>query len=255
MTSLPDEQTTQLVAGRLLEMADDELILSHRNSEWTGHAPILEEDIAFANIAQDEMGHALIWYELLRSLTGRDPDRLVFFREPCEYRNLQMVELPKGDWAFTVLRQYLFDTWEAGHLEALEQSRFTPVAEAAQKIGKEERYHLRHTAAWLCRLGRGTEESNSRMQAALDQLWPFHSQIWAAPPDYERLVTESLMPDLARLGSLWEDRVRTELSEAGLTPPGFGQPSAPLRDEHTEHLQPLIEEMQQVARLETEAGW
>ncbi len=97
---------------RLLMMADDELILGHRNSEWAGHAPILEEDIAFANIAQDEMGHAAIWYRILSDITGDSADKLVFFRDATEYRNCQLVELPKGDWARTIVRQYLFDSFE-----------------------------------------------------------------------------------------------------------------------------------------------
>lgn len=242
------------MAGRLLEMADDELILAHRDSEWTGHAPILEEDIAFANIAQDEMGHALIWYEIRRSLTGEDPDRLVFFRESSEFRNMQIVELPKGDWAFSMVRQWMFDTWEALHLEALEQSRFTPVADAARKILNEETYHLRHTGAWIHRLGLGTDESNHRMQAALDQLWPYSGQITTSPADYQMLVDRSLMPDLGRLGARWKEKIQAELAKANLQLPG----SAPVsfsRDQHSQYFPALMEELQQVARLEAEARW
>ncbi|RPJ80572.1 MAG: phenylacetate-CoA oxygenase subunit PaaI [Acidobacteria bacterium] len=242
------------MAARLLEMADDELILAHRDSEWTGHAPILEEDIAFANIAQDEMGHALIWYDIRRSLTGEDPDQLVFFREPSEFRNMQMVELPKGDWAFSMVRQFLFDTWETVHIEALEQTRFTPVVEAATKIRKEETYHLRHTRAWIRRLGLGTEESNRRMQEALDVLWPYHGQILVYPADYERLVDESLMPDLAPLSALWIERVQAELSDANLRLPGSA-PVSYTRDHHSPSFPALIEELQQVARIEAEARW
>ncbi len=252
-TSL-DNKLKAAMAGRLLEMADDELILAHRDSEWTGHAPILEEDIAFANIAQDEMGHALIWYEIRRSLTGEDPDRLVFFRESSEFRNMQIVELPKGDWAFSMVRQWMFDTWEALHLEALEQSRFTPVADAARKILNEETYHLRHTGAWIHRLGLGTDESNHRMQAALDQLWPYSGQITTSPADYQMLVDRSLMPDLGRLGARWKEKIQAELAKANLQLPG----SAPVsfsRDQHSQYFPALMEELQQVARLEAEARW
>ncbi len=254
MTTNLDNRLKAAMAGRLLEMADDELILAHRDSEWTGHAPILEEDIAFANIAQDEMGHALIWYEIRRSLTGEDPDRLVFFRGTSDFRNTQLVELPKGDWAFSMVRQWLFDTWETVHLESLERSGFAPVAEASRKIRKEETYHLRHTRAWVHRLGLGTEESNRRMQAALDELWPYHGQILVSTPAYELLVEQALMPDLGQLGALWKERVQVELEQANLRLPR----SAPLsftRDRHSPSFAELIEELQQVSRLEAEARW
>jgi hypothetical protein len=115
----------QAVAAHLLAMADDELILGHRNSEWTGHAPILEEDIAFTNIALDELGHARLWYELHGVLTGASTDRLVFFRNAAAYRNVRLVELPRGDWAFTMLRQYLFDSFEVVRAELLLEQAIT----------------------------------------------------------------------------------------------------------------------------------
>lgn len=254
MTTRLDDSLKAAMAARLLEMADDELILAHRDSEWTGHAPILEEDIAFANIAQDEMGHALIWYEIRQSLTGEDPDRLVFFRGPSQFRNMQMVELPKGDWAFSIVRQWMFDTWEATHLEALEQSRFTPVADAAKKIRKEETYHLRHTGAWLRRLGLGTDESHRRMQAAIDQLWPYNGQLAISPADYQLLIDQSLMPDLGRLVAAWKERILAELATANLRLRGCA-PVSCKRDEHSQYFPALLEELQQVARLEAGGRW
>ncbi len=143
-----DNQLTQALAARLLAMADDELILGHRLSEWTGHAPILEEDIAFANIAQDEIGHAvIIWYTIRQELGEKSPDQLAFFRDADAFRNAQLVELPKGDWAFSMMRQYLFDTWEMLNLTGLQQSQYQPIAEAAVKMRPEEMYHYRHTHA------------------------------------------------------------------------------------------------------------
>src|SRR6188768_2912288 len=120
-----------LLAELVLGWADDSLILGHRNSEWAGHAPILEEDIAFSNLALDELGHAQLWYGLHAELTGSDPDRLVFFRDAKDWRNTQLVELPKGDWAFSMLRQYLFDVYEnvmLGHLVESQDARIAEIA-------------------------------------------------------------------------------------------------------------------------------
>jgi ring-1,2-phenylacetyl-CoA epoxidase subunit PaaC len=168
------EDINTLLEEYLLSIADDELILAHRNSEWCGHAPIIEEDIAFANIALDEMGHAMTWYKMIADLKGEDsntyPDHLVFWRHRSDFRNIQMVELPKGDWAFSILRQYLFDLMENIRLKASSMSSYTPLSVAAHKIHQEEKYHLRHTSLWVKRLALGTEESHKRMQDALEEL-------------------------------------------------------------------------------------
>lgn len=209
----------QVLTQKLVAMADDELILAHRNSEWIGHAPILEEDIALANIAQDELGHANLWYELHQTLTGDEPDELVFFREASQFRNVQMVELPRGDWAFTMLRQYLFDAYELLLLDQLRYGRYQPLAEAAMKMRNEEIYHLRHTSSWIKRLGLGTEESNQRTQAALDALWPYTQQLFVPLPGDSILVDEKIVPNLARLHGSWLERVRPFLTAANLTIP------------------------------------
>lgn len=241
---------------RLLAMADDELILAHRNSEWAGHGPILEEDIAFANIALDEMGHASIWYGLRCALTNEDADRLIFFRNPGQYRNAQMVELPKGDWAFSMTRQYLFDAAERFMLEHLKGSAYRPLAEAAGKIATEEQYHLRHTGLWLRRLGLGTDESQARTQAALDTLWPYARQLFVPMPGDDVLIGEALTPDFALLRREWEGVTRLFLAECGLVIPDEALPRRDVpRAEHTEHLMALLAEMQSVARLDPEAEW
>ncbi len=251
-----DAETTQALSGRLLALADDELILAHRNSEWAGHGPILEEDIAFSNIALDEMGHAAVWYGLLSELTGDDPDQLVFFRYASEYRNAQMVELPKGDWAFTLLRQYLFDAYEQVLLSHLMDSHYRPFAEAAAKIRPEERYHLRHTHAWVQRLGLGTEESNGRMQKALDQLWPYARQLFVPPASNTLLVERGYFPDLTLLQREWEAAVTPVLADSGLQLPEGQLPQRDIpRAEHTEYLMDLLNEMQAVARMEPAAEW
>ncbi|MCS7059491.1 MAG: phenylacetate-CoA oxygenase subunit PaaC [Meiothermus sp.] len=239
--------------AKLTTLADDEVILAHRNSEWVGHGPILEEDIALANITQDELGHAILWYGLRKELDGSDPDRLAFFRDAYEYRCCELVELPKGDWAFTMLRQYLFDLYESLWLEAAQQSTYPPLAGAAQKIIREERFHLQHTRAWVERLGLGTEESNRRLQQALDFQWGYAQQLFVPIPGEELLVAEGIVPDLAPLKARWLEQASRHLQNAGLKlpiNPGY-QPTS--REQHTEHLWSLLAEMQSTARWDPEA--
>jgi ring-1,2-phenylacetyl-CoA epoxidase subunit PaaC len=247
-----DQTLRQALATKLLAMADDEIILAHRDSEWTGHAPILEEDIAFANIAQDELGHALRWYALLE---GADPDRLVYFRPAAEFRNAQLVELPKGDWAFSIVRQVLFDALELLRSEHLKRSVFRPLAEAAAKVHQEERYHYRHTSAWLTRLGQGTEESHRRTQAALDALWPYVPQLFMAVPDEELLFAAGVVPAPGQVLEAWQELVDPLLSAAGLRTPERSRRIPPGREEHTAHLDVLLADLQQVARQDPEAEW
>ena len=248
-------EISQALAAKLLALADDEYLLGHRDSEWCGHAPILEEDIAFANIAQDELGHASLWLNVRHDLTGDDPDRLIFFRDAPDYRNAQLCELPKGDWAFTVIRQYLFDAAELARLAETVNSTYKLIAEVSTKIRPEEMYHYRHTSNWVKRLGLGTDESHTRMQAALDTLWPYALQLFAPLPGEDELIVQNIMPRPNTLRAAWEATVRPWLTDAGLTIPETPQPAAN-REQHTEHLTALLADMQEVARLESpEVKW
>jgi ring-1,2-phenylacetyl-CoA epoxidase subunit PaaC len=253
-----DDQARASLSEYLLGLADDKLILGHRDSEWCGHAPILEEDIAFANIALDEIGHAVLWYGLLADLNGEDrltyPDRMVFQRPAKEFRNIQMVELPKGDWAFSILRQYLFDAAELIRLEGLKASRYPPLTETAAKIQTEEIYHRRHNSAWVKRLGLGTQESHRRLQAALNSLWEYSFQLFAQPPGCADLVKIGFVPDTHNLQTAWQDSVTTFLQGCDLAVPRTEQPPIDRR-QHTTHLDVLIAEMQSVARLDPLAEW
>lgn len=250
-----EKRIEKALAVKLLAMADDELVLGHRDSEWTGHAPILEEDIAFANIAGDEIGHSAIWYRLRETLTGETPDQLIFFRDAPAYRNVQMVELPNGDWAFSMMRQYLFDAYERVALERLVESAYRPLAEAAAKVRQEELYHYRHTSTWIRRLGLGTEESHRRTQRALDDLWPYARQLFAAVPGEGALVEAEMVPDPEVLRAAWQEQVRPFLEAAGLQPPAGVEGITAGRDDFTEHRPALLAEMQEVARLDPEAEW
>lgn len=239
----------------LLAMADDELILAHRDSQWTGHAPILEEDIAFSNIAQDEMGHASIWYGLLQQITGQDPDRLVFFRDAIDYRNAQIVELPNHDWAFSMLRQYLFDAFERVRLSYLQNSSYKPLAEAAIKVRQEELYHYRHTSNWVKRLGLGTEESNRRTQEALETLWGFTSQLFEPSEDDSLLLQTDYIPDIEVCRLEWQGTVIPFLESVGLRIPEETISISDPRTTHTIHLEGLLSGMQEVARKYPDAQW
>ncbi|MDX2003778.1 MAG: 1,2-phenylacetyl-CoA epoxidase subunit PaaC [Meiothermus sp.] len=243
----------EALIAKLTALADDELILSHRLAGWTGHAPLLEEDIALANMAQDELGHATVWLELRRALDGSDPDRLAFFRDASEFRNCELLELPKGDWAFTMLRQYLFDVYEGLWLQAAQVSSYPPLAEAAAKVVREERFHIQHTQTWVERLGLGTKESHQRAQEALTVLWPYAQQLFAPEAGEDRLVAEGVVPDLEAIRERWLEITGRHLRASGLEPPPLDAYVPRSRQRHTEHLWSLLAEMQSVARWDAEA--
>lgn len=243
-----NEAFKSALIARLTALADDEVILAHRNSEWIGHGPLLEEDIALANLVQDELGHAQIWLSLRQELDGSDPDQLIFWRNPQEYTCAEMLELPRGDWGFTLLRQYLFDAYEANWLAAASHSQYTPLAHAAHKIAREERFHLQHSALWVRQLGLGTPRSQQRMQAALNILWPYAQQLWIAPPGESPLVEAGWLPEPAQLRENWLAQTIPHLQASGLSLPLQTAYQPTSRHRHTEHLSLLLAEMQSVAR-------
>lgn len=254
-----DRAQQYALSGYLTALADDELILGHRDSEWTGHAPILEEDIAFANIALDEIGHARLWYQLAADLLGEDaaayPDRQVYLRDARLFRCLQLVELPKGDWAFTMLRQYLFDSFETHRLAGLATSSHKPLADVAAKIRTEELYHLRHTRAWVPRLGLGTDESHARMQAALDELWAYAQAFGSPLPGEIELISAGLVPGSSSLFDVWAAEVTKFMQAANLQVPQSNNDVLSDRRVHSEYFDILIQDLQEVARLDPEAKW
>jgi ring-1,2-phenylacetyl-CoA epoxidase subunit PaaC len=253
-----DQQIRNALSAQLLAWGDDEFILGHRDSEWCGHAPILESDIAFANIALDELGHAQTWYILLARLLEEDvdryPDRLVFRRRAADFRNVQLVEFPNGDWAFSMLRQYLFDQMETIRLALLQDSRYPVLAEAAVKLGKEEIYHHRHTRAWVERLSGGTDESHQRIQAALETLWPAALQLFSPLASEARLADAEMIPPAQALKSAWLEETGTFSKSCGLAIPA-GPQIVPERRVHTADFVPLITELQSVNHLDPEAEW
>ena len=245
----------------LLRLGDDRLVLGHRLSEWCGHGPILEEDIALSNVALDLLGQATMLLRLAGQVEGqgRTEDALAYFREVVEFRNCQLVELPRGDFAFTIARQFLFDVHAVVLLDALGASRHTELAAIAAKSLKEARYHVRHSGEWMLKLGDGTDESRRRVQTAVDELWRFTGELFAADAVDRAMHEAGIAPDLTALRSAWEGLVRDVMTRATLTIP-HDTPRLPTTrggrtGAHTEHLGHLLAEMQIIARSHPGATW
>jgi ring-1,2-phenylacetyl-CoA epoxidase subunit PaaC len=242
----------------LLRLGDDRLVLGHRLSEWCGHGPILEEDIALANIALDLIGQATLYLHLAGEVEGkgRSEDALAYFREAVEFRNLQIVELPKGDFAFTIMRQFLFDAFSFHLLDQLQKSAHADLAGVAAKGYKEVRYQLRHSSEWVQRLGDGTDESHQRAQKALDDLWRFTGEMFFADEVDSRLHAAGIAPDLREIEPKWRVMVSDVLGRATLTVPSETfMLRGGRQGRHTEYLGHMLSEMQIVARSHPGAEW
>jgi ring-1,2-phenylacetyl-CoA epoxidase subunit PaaC len=244
----------------LFRMADDELIIAHRNSEWTGLGPILEEDIAFSSIAQDKLGHGQAIYAMLGELGEEgSPDTIAFTRNEAEFRCCRLVEYPIGEYEFSLVRHFLFDTAEAIRFEMLEGSAFEPLAKLARKVKGEIKYHVFHANTWMVQLGaNGNEESRARMQSALNEVFPLALGIFE-PSAYEsELAASGVFAGEAALQERWTAAVTDVVTKAGLTLPEVADPTVGYggrRGYHTEHLQPLLDEMTEVFRIDPAAEW
>jgi ring-1,2-phenylacetyl-CoA epoxidase subunit PaaC len=242
----------------LLRLGDDRLVLGHRLSEWCGHAPILEEDIALANIALDLIGQANLLLTLAGETEGigRDADALAYLREGIDFRNVLLAELPRGDFAFTVMRQFLFSVAAYYHLEALTHSANAALAGIAAKALKETRYHVRHAGEWVLKLGDGTAESHQRAQDALDTLWRFTGEMFIGDQVDDALMQAGIAPDVASLEPKWRAQVTGVLARATLSVPATGYMQRGGRaGRHTEHLGHLLAEMQILQRSYPGAKW
>ena len=245
----------------LLRLGDDRLVLGHRLSEWCGHGPVLEEDIALSNVALDLLGQATMLLRLAGEVEGqgRTEDALAYFREPVEVRNCQLVELPKGDFAYTIARQFLFDVHAVVLLDALSRSSHAELAAIAAKSLKEAKYHVRHSGEWMLKLGDGTDESHRRVQTALDDLWRFTGELFAGDAIDTAMHGAGIAPDLATLKSSWSALVRDVVERATLTVPNDTPRLASTRGgrtgAHTEFLGLMLAEMQIIARSHPGASW
>jgi len=251
-----DDATRAAVAELLLTLADDEFILGFWDSEWTGIAPMLEEDVATSSIAQDEIGHAKAWYEMLAALTGDDPDRIAFGRPPEAYRHAALMNHPRTDWAFTVARRFLYETADSVRLEALSRSSDPEIAGLAVKMRREETYHLLHWSAWIRRLADGGADTHERLRAALERLWPEAESIFAPLDGEAVLVEKGILPEsLSALRDRWVDRAGAELEPLGLPTTTTPGPGSAGRLERTDAFRWLWGEFTMVARSEAGATW
>ncbi len=250
-----DPPARDALAELLLSVADDEFVIGFWDSEWTGIAPMLEEDVATSSVAQDEIGHARALYELLAALTDDDADRIAYGRSPEDFRHAALLNHRRGDWAFSVARRYLYETADAIRLGVLERSADASLAALAGKMRREETYHLLHADAWLRRLSEGTDEGRERLKDGLNALWADAQEVFAPLAAEEILVRDGLLPEPMRaMHAEWQSRVRPILE------PICGElaPAAPTvdgRERRTGDFLWLHAEFTSVSRSEAAATW
>lgn len=242
----------------LIRLGDDSLILGHRMSEWCGHGPILEEDIAMTNISLDLIGQAtnLLKYAGEVEGKGRDEDELAFLRFDRDYKNVLLVEQPNGDFGMTMMRQFLFDAYRKPLFEALVNSSDEQLSAIAVKSLKETKYHLKHSAEWVIRLGDGTEESKQRVQESLDTIWRYTDELFFTDDIEKELLENGMSADLEEIKVAWMETVNQVLSEATLNIPDHGwQHDGGRRGMHSEHLGYILTELQYMQRAYPGMEW
>jgi ring-1,2-phenylacetyl-CoA epoxidase subunit PaaC len=241
-----------------LRLADNALILGHRLSEWCGHAPVLEEDLALANMALDLIGQARAFYAYAAEAEGRgrDEDALAYRRDVGEFRNVLLVERPNGDFAVTIVRQLVYAAYAHPYFDALARSNDAKLAGIAGKAVKEMAYHLRHASEWTIRLGDGTQESHARAQGAVDELWPFTGELFETDETDRLLIETGVAPDPAAIVPTFERSIDEVLAEATLTRPRAAWMQTGGRaGRHSEHLGHLLAELQFLQRAYPDARW
>jgi ring-1,2-phenylacetyl-CoA epoxidase subunit PaaC len=243
----------------LYKMADDQLIIGHRHSEWTGLGPLLEEDIAFSSMAQDKIGQSQALYSILEQLGEPPPDTVAFMRPASEFRNCVFVELPNGEYDFSLVRHFFYDTALALRFDMLVNSSFTAMAELSVKIRGELKYHTLHANTWIRQLGSSAStESIARMQTSLDYALPYALGMFERSPFEEALVHEKIFQGESALQERWQEKVSEILATTKLKVPDWKgiQPVIGGRSgKHSEHLQPLLDEMSEVFRTDPNAEW
>jgi ring-1,2-phenylacetyl-CoA epoxidase subunit PaaC len=250
--------SSQSLFEYVLRLGDSCLILSQRLAAWCGHGPELEEDIALTNVALDLLGHARLWLSYAGEVEARrrDEDALAYLRDAGEFRNVLLVEQPNGDFAFTMARQFYFDTFHYHLLRDLRASQNTRIAEIAEKAFKEAAYHVQRSTDWVVRLGDGTEESNERIQHALDDLWMYTGELFAIDAVDREMHERGVGTDLETLRQSWFDHVSKTFGEATLSmPQGAWMQRGGKQGVHTEKLGYILAEMQFLQRAYPGAQW
>lgn len=241
-----------------IRLADDSLILGHRMSEWCGHGPILEEDIAMTNIALDLVGQAtnLLEYAGKVEGKGRDGDALAFLRFDREYKNLLLVEQPNGDFGMTMMRQFLFDAFRKPFYERLQHSADKQLAAIAEKSLKETKYHLKHSSEWVIRLGDGTDESHSRIQDSLNTLWRYTSELFYSDKVDVEMQKSGVAPNMSEVFDDWNETTHKVLEEATLTiPTNNWKQEGGRKGMHSEHMGHILCELQYMQRAYPNMEW
>lgn len=247
---------TTTLAELVRSIADDEFVIGFSDSEWTGIAPLLEEDVAISSLAQDELGHAAALYALLADLTGHDADALAYDREPLEYRHCRLLDHPRGDWAMTIARRYLYDTADAVRLEALQDGSWAPLAELVAKLIREERYHLMHATAWMERLALGPGEARSRLESALAVLAPDAATVFTPLTEEPALVDGGVLAaPMAELEARWRGNLAPIFDRLGLAMPPPARDRDRGRLDHGDAFAWLWSEFNAVRRSELGAIW
>lgn len=250
--------STEALYNYTLRLGDTSLILAQRLSEWTGHGPFLEEDLALTNVALDIFGRAKALLEYAAKLEGkgRDEDQLAFLRHDREFLNALITEQPNGDYAKTIIRQACIDAFDLLFYTELAKSSDATLAGIAQKTIKEVTYHKRHSFSWVRRFGNGTEESIERLKKGFAEIWPYTGELFEMNEVDALLISEGIAVDLAKLKPIWDCEIKALLDEAGLVAPEncFMQTGS-RKGYHSEHLGHLLAEMQAVPRMYPEAKW
>jgi ring-1,2-phenylacetyl-CoA epoxidase subunit PaaC len=244
------------LADLLLSMADDEFVIGFSDSEWTGIAPLLEEDVAMSSLAQDELGHASALYGLLGELTGTDPDALAYDREPDAYRHCRLLDHGRGDWAMTIARRFLYDSADAIRLEALAAGSWAPLTELVAKLIREERYHRMHAGAWLDRLARNDGEPRDRLLAALVELAPDAATVFTPLPGEPALLETGLLDaPMTELQGRWRESIAPTFASLGLPMPPAARDPERGRLDHGDAFRWLWGEFTSVRRADPGATW
>jgi len=262
-----NQEYAQALADLLFQLADDDFILAYRGSEWLGLAPHIEEDVAFSSMSQDMMGHAVMFYEMLESLGLGKADDIAQLREAKDFRNAILVERKNGageyndnphyDWAYAIVRSYVYGLYKQVRLEELQQSTYVPLVQVSRKMMTEHRYHLMHWQVWLNQLANSTKEARQRLEAAIAKVWQDAGELSDLGPSKEQIVRFGLIADEEILRQKWLTKTREIFQSAGLKWPGEpGTASERGRaGEHTADLEQAVATLSEVYRIDPAASW